>query len=104
MNKWKMGAVVIGLGTSAILAGCVGKGIETPEEDQPTGIEEALGVAPRTDRFATAPKVSLEVPRLRVGASTADLQTPGELKEVHAAFDPAIFREGAEFRAKLEVK
>jgi hypothetical protein len=104
MKKWILGVAIMGLGASALMGGCNGEGSETPAADQPTGIEAELGVAARSDRFGSAPSAGVELTAGSLRAGSAGSEGPGEVANVSAAFDPELFRDGAAFRAKLEVK
>jgi hypothetical protein len=104
MKRWILGVAIMGLGASALIGGCEGQGSETPGADQPTGIEAELGVAPRSDRFGSPPSASVELHSESLRAGSGGAKDPGEVTNVSARFDPEVFRDGAAFRAKLEVK
>jgi hypothetical protein len=104
MKNLMLGAGIVGLGASVLLGGCLGGEDDAPVTDEATRAEAELGVAPRVDRFAAAVghyALPSNIPAHDGLAASVD---PGVVTVVRAQFDPAVFRDAASFRAKLEVK
>ena len=105
MKNLMIGAGIVGLGASVLLGGCLGgEGEETPVTDDVTQAEAELGVAPRGDRFGAAVGHYALPSSIATSGGIAANEDPGIVTVVRATFDPAIFRDAASFRAKLEVK
>lgn len=105
MRSLKWGAIGA-IGASIALSGCAGVDEDAPVIDEASEAQATLGVAPRGDRFAFSAATAVAENRVQTANAkfgTLD-ENPGEVTSVHAAFDPAVFRDGAAFRGKLEVK
>ena len=106
MRSLKWGATIAAIGASVVLAGCAGVDEDAPVIDEASEAQATLGVAPRGDRFAFSAAAAVSENRAQAASAvpgTID-ENPGEVTSVRPTFDPAVFRDAAAFRSKLEIK